>query len=187
VSIAEKVGVSTGFPTPAPPHAHAPHEGASKTGPSLHPPLRIEPPSDPGWFTHPPATANRRQALSLASILLTDPPRQPARSGRPGEPAPLFPARRSGHPDWPSLRDHPTDHARTGRRGPPRPRRRLTGPAQPPDQLHPRRPTSHRRPRAAARRQRQHHRQPRPRPPPLQLHTPGISSYHSSIKPVTHG
>jgi hypothetical protein len=33
-----------------PPHAHAPHEGASKIGPSLHPPLRTEPPSDPGWF-----------------------------------------------------------------------------------------------------------------------------------------
>src|SRR3954454_11524380 len=39
-----------GSPTPASPHAHAPHEGASKIGPSLHPPLRTEPPSNPGRF-----------------------------------------------------------------------------------------------------------------------------------------
>src|SRR5918998_1915221 len=43
----------TGSPAPAPPHAHAPHEGASKIGSSLHPPLRTEPPSDPGWFRIP--------------------------------------------------------------------------------------------------------------------------------------
>jgi hypothetical protein len=39
-----------GSPTPAPPHAHAPHEGASKIRLSLHPPLRTEPSLDPGWF-----------------------------------------------------------------------------------------------------------------------------------------
>src|SRR2546421_4550647 len=44
----------TGSPTPAPPRAHAPHEGASKIGPSLHPPLRTEPPHQTRGGSYPP-------------------------------------------------------------------------------------------------------------------------------------
>src|SRR5437868_14786700 len=65
-----------GSPTPASPHAHAPHEGASKIGPSLHPPLRTESPSDPGWFI--PAPFQRGAATPSARATPTDPGRRPA-------------------------------------------------------------------------------------------------------------